>query len=111
MIMCVLLEGEAPDAALAAVLEAAPRVALDPPVAWLDVRGMDADAVRRRGRVAIEPFNLDDHHALVARVRARLGEPAFAVAWAQGESLLLDQAIAEADGVLAAAASRVLDPL
>ena len=70
-----------------------------------------ADALRRRGRVAIEPFNLDDHHALVARVLARLGEPAFAVAWAQGESLLLDQAIAEADGVLAAAASRVLDPL
>jgi hypothetical protein len=65
-----------------------------------------AEALRRRGRVAIEPFNLDDHHALVARVRTRLGEPAFAVAaaWTQGESLPLDQAIAEADGVLAAAA-------
>jgi hypothetical protein len=63
-----------------------------------------AEALRRRGRVEIEPFNLDDHHALLTRVRARLGEPAFAAAWAQGESLPLDQAIAEADGVLAAAA-------
>lgn len=63
-----------------------------------------AEALRRRGRVAIEPFNLDDHKALVAQVRDLIGEPAFAAAWAQGESLPLDQAIAEADGVLAAAA-------
>jgi hypothetical protein len=39
----------------------------------------------------------------MARLRAQLGEPAFNAAWAQGESLPLDQAIAEADGVLAAA--------
>lgn len=63
-----------------------------------------AEATRLRGRVAIEPFNLDDRPALVERVRAQLGRPAFAAAWAQGEGLPLDQAITEADAVLAAAA-------
>jgi tetratricopeptide (TPR) repeat protein len=63
-----------------------------------------AEALRLRGRVAIEPFNLDDRHALGERVREQLGDPAFAAAWTQGESLPLDQAIAEADGVFAAAA-------
>jgi predicted ATPase len=62
-----------------------------------------AEAMRRRGRVAIDPFNLGDPHALTARVRERLGAPAFALAWAQGEGLPLDQAIAEADAVLAQA--------
>jgi hypothetical protein len=46
-------------------------------------------------------LRLDDPDALIARVREQLGEPAFAAAWAQGESLPLDQAIAEADAVLA----------
>ena len=63
-----------------------------------------AEALRLRRRVAIEPFNLDDRHALVGRVREQLGDPEFAAAWAQGESLPLDQAISEADSVLAAAA-------
>ena len=62
-----------------------------------------AEALRLRRRVAIEPFNLDDRGALVTRVRAQLGDLAFAAAWAQGEDLSLDQAITEADGVLAAA--------
>ena len=63
-----------------------------------------AAVLRRRGGVAIDPFNLDDPHALMARVRELLGEPAFAAAWAEGESLPLDQAIADADAVLAEAA-------
>ena len=63
-----------------------------------------AEALRLRGGVTIDPFNLDDPDALIARVREQLGEPAFAAAWAQGESLPLDQAIAEADAVLAEAA-------
>jgi tetratricopeptide (TPR) repeat protein len=63
-----------------------------------------AEALRLRGRVAIEPFNLDGHLAFVEQVHALLGDPAFAAAWAQGESLPLDQAIAEAEDVLATAA-------
>jgi predicted ATPase/class 3 adenylate cyclase len=63
-----------------------------------------AEALRLRGRVTIDPFNLGDPHALMARVREQLGEPAFAAAWAKGESLLLDQAIADADAVFAEAA-------
>ena len=63
-----------------------------------------AEALRLRGGVTIDPFNLDEPHALIARVREQLGEPAFAAAWAEGESLPLDQAIAEADAVLAEAA-------
>ena len=56
-----------------------------------------------RGRVTIDPFNLGDPQALMARVREQLGEPAFAAAWAQGESLPLNQAIVEVDALLAAA--------
>jgi predicted ATPase/class 3 adenylate cyclase len=63
-----------------------------------------ANALRLRGGVTIDPFNLDDPDALTARVRALLSEPAFAMAWAEGESLPLDQALAEADAVLAQAA-------
>jgi hypothetical protein len=63
-----------------------------------------AEALRLRGGVTIDPFNLDDPDALKARVHEQLSEPAFAAAWAQGKSLPLDQAIAEADAVLAEAA-------
>jgi tetratricopeptide (TPR) repeat protein len=63
-----------------------------------------AAAVRRRGNVTIELFNLDDHHALLAQVREQLDGPAFTAAWAHGESLSLEQAMADADAVLAAAA-------
>jgi hypothetical protein len=65
-----------------------------------------AEALRVRGGVTIDPFNLDDPQTLIARVRDQLGEASFAAAWAQGESLPLDQAIAEADAVLAEAAQR-----
>jgi tetratricopeptide (TPR) repeat protein len=63
-----------------------------------------AEPLRVRGGVTIDPFNLDDPHILIARVREQLGESAFAAAWVEGESLPLDQAIAEADAVLAEAA-------
>jgi hypothetical protein len=62
-----------------------------------------AEALRLRGGVTIDPFNLDDPDELKARVREQLGAPAFAAAWAQGENLPLDQAIADADAVLAEA--------
>jgi predicted ATPase/class 3 adenylate cyclase len=63
-----------------------------------------AEALRLRGGIAIEPFNVDDHRALIAKIREQLDEPTFATARAEGGSLLLGQAIAEADGVLAEAA-------
>jgi predicted ATPase len=63
-----------------------------------------AEALRLRGGVTIDPFNLDDPHALIALVREQLGERGFAAAWEEGESLPLDQAIAAADAVLAEAA-------
>jgi hypothetical protein len=63
-----------------------------------------AEAVRLRAGIAIDSFNVDEHQAFVARVREQLDEPAFNAAWAQGESFSLDEAIAEADAVLAVAA-------
>jgi predicted ATPase len=63
-----------------------------------------AEGLRQRGGVTIDPFNLDDPDPLTARVREQLGEPVFAAAWAQGEILPLDQAIAQVDAVLAEAA-------
>jgi tetratricopeptide (TPR) repeat protein len=62
------------------------------------------EVLRARTGIAIAPFNLDEHHALVARTREVLGETSFATASAQGADLLLDQVVAEADAVLASAA-------
>jgi hypothetical protein len=63
-----------------------------------------AEALRLRGGIAIEPFNVDDHRALIEKIREHLDEPTFTTARAEGESLTLDQAIAEADAVLAESA-------
>jgi hypothetical protein len=63
-----------------------------------------AAALRVRGRVTIDPFNLGDPDALIVRVRDQLGEASFAAAWAEGECLSLDQAIANADAMFAEAA-------
>ncbi|MEX1182697.1 MAG: hypothetical protein WEF86_05645 [Gemmatimonadota bacterium] len=73
MIMCVVLEGVAPEVALGAVLEAAPRVALDPPVGWLDVRGMDAAAVQGRVGSALRSAGTTACYGVAARpIVARL---------------------------------------
>ena len=63
-----------------------------------------AEALRMRKDVAVEPFNLEEHRLLLARTRELLGEAEFTAAWAQGESLTLNQAVTEADVVLARAA-------
>ena len=60
-----------------------------------------AESLRVRGDIPIEPFNIEEHRLLLARTRELLGEAAFAAAWAEGESLTLNQAVAEADVVLA----------
>jgi protein ImuB len=54
MILCVLLPAPAPESSstdadlVAALLDAAPRVVLEPGRAWLDVRGLDTAAVHAR---------------------------------------------------------------
>ena len=63
-----------------------------------------AEALRVRGRVTNDPFNQGDPQALIVRVREQLGEASFAAAWAEGECLSLDQAVADADAVFAEAA-------
>jgi tetratricopeptide (TPR) repeat protein len=63
-----------------------------------------AESLRVQGDIAIEPFNLEEHDLLLAKTRELLGDAAFAAAWSQGESLTLEQAVAEADLVLARAA-------
>ena len=55
-----------------------------------------AEALRETVGVPLPPSELADHHRGVAAVRARLGEPAFAAAWAAGRALPLEEAIAEA---------------
>ena len=47
---------------------------------------------------------MEEHRLLLARTRELLGEAEFTAAWAQGESLTLNQAVTEADVVLAKAA-------
>jgi tetratricopeptide (TPR) repeat protein len=63
-----------------------------------------AEAVRTEANVVIESFNVEEHDATLARTREALSEAAFSAAWKQGESLTLEQSIAEADAVLAQAA-------
>jgi protein ImuB len=56
MLLCAVVADAFSDATVEAVLEAAPRVTLEPPYAWLDVRGLDVAqvhaALRRRLRRA-----------------------------------------------------------
>ena len=65
-----------------------------------------AAALRTRIGVAITPFNLETHESLLTRTREQLGVSGFDVAWSQGEGLALEDAIAEADAVLAQAEQR-----
>jgi hypothetical protein len=71
--------------------------------------GQDADGARRAGRLygAAEslreaigwpraPAEWEEHEGQVAAARARLGEAAFATAWAEGRAMTLEQAIAHA---------------
>jgi non-specific serine/threonine protein kinase len=60
-----------------------------------------AAAMRQETNFVVDPYNREVHEASLARTREALGEAAFAAAWRQGERLSLEQAIAEADAVLA----------
>ena len=53
--------------------------------AWFDVPGH-----------TIDPPERAEHDGYIAAARAQLGEEAFAAAWAAGQALTLEQAIAEA---------------
>jgi predicted ATPase/class 3 adenylate cyclase len=100
------LHGAAQDApALTVALETVARSAVDGgrPEAAVRLLGA-AEALRVRSGVAIPPFNLDEHHALLALTRELVSEAEFTKLWIQGESLTPDQAVAEADAALAAIA-------
>jgi predicted ATPase/class 3 adenylate cyclase len=60
-----------------------------------------AAAMRKETNFVVDPYNREVHEASLARTREALGKLAFAAAWREGESLPLEQAIAEADAVLA----------
>jgi predicted ATPase/class 3 adenylate cyclase len=71
--------------ALSVTFEDAARLALDGAQPEVAARLLGAaEGLRKRGGIAIPPFNLDDHHALVARAREALGEPGLAAAWTLG---------------------------
>jgi predicted ATPase/Tfp pilus assembly protein PilF len=59
-----------------------------------------ADMLRLRVGVAVDAQNVAEHQSLLTQVRKLLGEAAWAQAWSEGESLTLDQAIAEAIDVM-----------
>jgi hypothetical protein len=99
----VALQGQLREvSALSVTLENAAQYALlvDRPDVAARLLGA-ADALRGQSGIAIPPFNLDEHHTLVARTREVLGETTFAAALVHGADLSLDQMVAEADAVLA----------
>jgi hypothetical protein len=55
-----------------------------------------AQALRARIGVPVAPVDRADYECNLAATRAALGETAFDAAWAAGQALPLDQAIAEA---------------
>jgi hypothetical protein len=63
-----------------------------------------AEAMRHQAGMVIDAFAIAEHEALLARTREALGAATFAATWRQGESMTLEDAIAEADAVLADAA-------
>src|SRR5262249_30260885 len=58
-----------------------------------------ADSLRADFDVPLSPINRADYERDVAAARAQMDEAAFAAAWAAGQALPLEQAIAEALGV------------
>jgi len=55
-----------------------------------------AEALRESAGVPLPPVHRVDYERDVALVRAALDEDAFAMAWAEGQAIPLEQAIAEA---------------
>ena len=58
-----------------------------------------SDAARERDEMGMVLFPVDRpyHERAVEAVRTALGEQAFVAAWAEGEGLALDEAVANAD--------------
>jgi non-specific serine/threonine protein kinase len=56
-----------------------------------------AEFLRERSGVPLLPIEMVDYEASITAVRARLGEPAFAAAWAEGQAMTLAQILAEAE--------------
>jgi non-specific serine/threonine protein kinase len=55
-----------------------------------------ADAFLQRSGALIDPSDQPEHDRNIAFVRAQLGEAVFAEAWAEGQEMTLDQAVAHA---------------
>ena len=55
-----------------------------------------AHAFLQRSGALIDPGDQPEHDRNIAFVRARLGEAAFEAAWAEGQAMTLDQAVAHA---------------
>jgi hypothetical protein len=55
-----------------------------------------AAAAREATGALLPPVEQPDHDATVQAARVALGEAAFATAWAAGQALTLDEAVAEA---------------
>jgi len=59
-----------------------------------------AEAHRAETGAAVRPTVYPEYRSAQAAARARLSEPAFAAAWAQGRTLTLDQAASEAMAIV-----------
>jgi hypothetical protein len=46
--------------------------------------------------IYVDPVDRDDHERAVALAHARLGEETFAAAWAEGQAMSLEEAVAYA---------------
>lgn len=55
-----------------------------------------AEAVRERANILLELIDLSDYEICLAMAQARLGDEAFAAAWAAGQTLTIEQAVDEA---------------
>ncbi|HEX6135097.1 MAG TPA: hypothetical protein VFZ24_14105 [Longimicrobiales bacterium] len=105
MLLCILLPEDAPalEPLAAALIESAPRVALDPPRVWLDVRGLDAAVVHTAVRDRLAALG----------VRARYGAGLRPVTAAAAARIAADERLAcgEAGGERAYLAPHPLDVL
>jgi hypothetical protein len=55
-----------------------------------------AESIRERANILLELIDRADYEHCRAMAQARLGAAAFAVAWAEGQAMTLEQAVNEA---------------
>lgn len=74
MLIAILLPDDASalDAVIAACVDAAPRIAADPPLVWVDVRGMDVARVHAATRRRLKAAGVRAHYGVAQRPIAAL---------------------------------------